>query len=82
MDAYRNLRRMFAEVVEGYDETRSPEHVNEMVAKIRKLLEPPDESKVSDLVTKRLEPLAEQLEVETRRLIGTDESRWRKLWRA
>lgn len=78
-----SVHREFAELIEGYDETKAPEHVSEMVAKIRKLLEePPDVPRVSELVSERLEPLAAQLEVEARRLIGTDESGWRKLWRA
>jgi hypothetical protein len=37
---------------------------------------------VQALVETRLVPLAEQLEVEARRLIGTHESRWQRLWRS
>jgi hypothetical protein len=76
-------QREWVELVEGYDEPKGPAHISEMVAKIREVLEkPPDEPKVQDLVAERLEPLAAQLEVEARRLIGTHESRWQKLWRS
>ena len=78
MDVHREL----SEVVEGYEGAGSPEKDAEMIVRIRELLEKlPDAPKVKALVDEQLVPLEAQLEAEARRLIGTHETRWRKLWR-
>lgn len=77
-----DVHRKYSKLIEGFDEAKAEEYPDKRIVNLLRYLKKPlDEPKVADLVTERLEPLEAQLEVEARRLIGTDESWWRRLFR-
>lgn len=76
-----DIHREYAKLIEDFDEAKAEEYPDKRIVDfIRYLKKPVEEPKVADLVTERLEPLEAQLAVEARRLIGTDKSRWRRLF--